>query len=156
MHRSRLLFFVTCCLLLAVSNGCSDGRPKRVPVSGQVLIDGQPLTHGYVRFVPKASRPSKGNLDSQGKFTLYCYEPGDGAVLGIHQVEVSGMQSISEWESRWHAPKHYANVQTSGLTQEITQPTSELTIELTWDGKQPFTEIDESARPPKGVKSWTK
>ena len=32
--------------------GCGDGRPTRVPVSGQVLIDGAPLTHGYVRFTP--------------------------------------------------------------------------------------------------------
>ena len=46
--------------LLAVSVmlvGCDDGRPQRLKVSGQVLIDGKPLTHGYVRFVPQRRPP---------------------------------------------------------------------------------------------------
>ena len=35
-------------LLTPLTFGCDDGRPKRVPVSGQVLIDGEPLRGGIV------------------------------------------------------------------------------------------------------------
>jgi hypothetical protein len=127
--------------------GCGEGRPERVRISGQVLIDGQPLTHGYVRFVPTDARASRGELDSNGRFELGCFEAGDGAVPGTHRVEISGMQRLSDWETRWHAPKKYADYKTSEVTREINGPTEAMLIELTWDGGKPFTEVDESARP---------
>ncbi len=85
--------------------GCGDGRPARVPVSGQVLIDGKPLAHGFVRFVPKGARPSGGDLDEDGHFTLTAYDGGDGAVLGNHRVEIAGSERISPTQIRWHAPR---------------------------------------------------
>lgn len=125
--------------------GCNDGLPTRVPVSGRVLIDGQPLKCGFVRFVPADARASMGTLDADGRFKLYCFKPDDGAVLGLHRVEVSGRERIREGELRWHAPTKYASFQTSGLTQEITGPTDSVLIELSWEGGKPFLEIDESA-----------
>ena len=128
------------CWPIALS-GCGDGRPARVPVSGRVLIDGKPLTHGYVRFAPSNSRPSTGGLDSTGHFVLTCYEPGDGAVTGKHLVTVMGQEPIGAESIQWHAPKKYADPNTSGLTQEITSPTNSIVINITWDGKPgPFTE----------------
>ena len=127
--------------------GCGDDRPARVPVSGRVLIDGKPLTIGSVRFVPAGDRMSTGVLDSNGRFTLSCFDTNDGAVPGLHQVAVNGLQRFSAWEVRWHAPKKYMTEATSGLTQEISGPTDEVVINLTWEGKQPFTEIDEGAKP---------
>jgi hypothetical protein len=141
-------------LLLWIATGCSDGRPSRVPVTGKVLIDGRPLTHGYVRFIPEGARPSSGTLDSEGRFTLSCYEGADGAVVGKHRVEVSGMQSVSEWKARWHAPKKYADHGSSGITKEVTGPTDVMLIELSWEGGSPFTELDETAKAPPGVKSY--
>ncbi len=90
---------------LASSSGCSDGRPARVPVSGQVLIDGKPLTFGYVRFAPADTRASSGSLDAQGRFKLTCFQPGDGAVLGLHQVTVMGQEPIGSETIKWHAQK---------------------------------------------------
>jgi hypothetical protein len=127
--------------------GCGDDRPRRVPVSGRVLIDGKPLTIGSVRFVPAAGRMSTGVLDSNGQFTLSCFDTNDGAVPGLHQVAVNGLERFSDWEVRWHAPKKYTNEQSSGLTQEISGPTEDVVINLTWEGKRPFTEIDEGAKP---------
>ena len=135
---TRLLIALLLCIPTVV--GCGDGRPQRLSVSGRVLIDGEPLTHGFVRFVPKGARPSTGKLDSEGKFTLTCYGDNDGVVPGIHRVEVDGAESISETQNRWHAPKKYARYKTSGLTQEITESTDSLTIDLTWDGGKPFVE----------------
>ena len=120
--------------------GCGDGRPERLPVSGQVLIDGQPLTYGHIRFVPTGSRPSSGRLDEKGRFTLSCYEKNDGIVPGVHKIEVDASESISSKKVKWHAPKKYFRYTNSGLEQEITEPTDSLVINLTWDGGKPFVE----------------
>jgi hypothetical protein len=120
--------------------GCGDGRPERLPVSGQVLIDGQPLTYGYIRFVPEGARPSGGKLDEQGRFTLSCYGENDGIIPGVHRVEVDASESISSKKIKWHTPKKYFRYTTSGLEQTITEPTDSLVIELTWDGGKPFVE----------------
>ncbi len=127
-------------LVLLVFNGCSDGRPPRMDVSGQVLIDGEPLTYGYIRFVPKGARPSGGKLDEQGRFTLSCYGEHDGIVSGVHRVEVNAAEWISSKKRKWHAPPKYFRYNTSGLTQEITGPTDSLVINLTWDGGKPYVE----------------
>jgi hypothetical protein len=127
--------------LLAVA-GCGDGRPKRVPVSGQVLIDGQPLSFGYIGFVPEHDRPSVAKLDKHGRFTMACFDVDDGVVVGKHAVEVIAREPLGEDRLRWHAPKKYASSETSGLVEEITEPTDSLTINLTWDGQRgPFVEV---------------
>ncbi len=120
--------------------GCGDGRPKRLEVSGQVMIDDQPLTYGYIRFIPKGARPSTSMLDENGHFTLTCYGNEDGVVPGLHQVEVNAGEPISSTKTYWHAPKKYSRFRTARLTQEITETTDSLVIDLTWDGGKPFTE----------------
>lgn len=121
----------------ALFAGCSDGRPKRVPVSGQILIDGQPLTHGFIRFAATDQRPSSGQIGPDGRFTLTCYETGDGAVLGSHQVMIMAQERIADDQYKWHTPKKYSSYATSGITQEITEPTDSLLIELTWGDERP-------------------
>jgi hypothetical protein len=139
-NRFIVLLFVTA-MGVPLVVGC-DGRPKRVPVSGQVLIDGKPLTYGAVRFVPSDARQAGGQLDTEGKFALSCFEIGDGVVLGTHRVEVDAGERLSDTKTRWHAPKKYADQRTSGLTREIDGPKEDLLIELTWDGGKPFIEVD--------------
>lgn len=122
-------------------SGCGDGRPTRVPVSGHVLIDGKPLTYGYVEFTIANSRPAMGNVDKDGHFFLTCFDPGDGAVIGKHRVAVVAREPINQETTKWHAPEKYADPASSGITQEITCPTDSVTINLTWDGKPgPFIE----------------
>jgi hypothetical protein len=135
-----VLFFLSVALLA----GCGDGRPKRVPISGQVLIDGKPLDFGFIQFMPENARASDCNLDSNGRFTLSCFGQNDGAVPGKHIVVVSAGETLSPTKTRWHAPKKYADYRTSGLTQEITDANENLTINITWDGGQPYTEVNDS------------
>jgi hypothetical protein len=130
------------CMAFSLAAGCRDNRPTRVPIAGQVLIDGQPLKFGVVRFIPDAGRPSSGKLDSEGRFTLHCFEDDDGAVLGHHRVAVFANEALDEHRTHWHAPPKYASMTNSGLEQQIADPNQSLVIQLTWDGKKPFTEVD--------------
>jgi hypothetical protein len=137
MDTKAALSFIVFVVVVA---GCGDGRPARVAVSGRVLIDGKPLTLGYVRFVPQGARPSGGRIGPDGRFTLTCYDAQDGAVTGRHAVEVVANETLDERRMRWNVPKKYARLETSGLTKDISGPTENLTIELTWAGGQPFVE----------------
>ncbi len=135
--RLALLFSVALPLL----GGCSDGLPKRVPVKGRVTIDGEPLTHGYIRFFPSEGRMSGGSFDEEGYFSLSCFEPGDGALVGEHKIAILAQEPLGETKMRWHAPKKYSNPATSDLRETIDSPTESIEIELTWGKKKgPFIE----------------
>jgi hypothetical protein len=119
--------------------GCDD-RPKRVPVSGQVLIDGKPLKLGKITLVPNGARPSVGTIDENGRFVLHCYEREDGVIPGTHRVAIAANEGIGDTGMKWFAPKKYADFKTSGLEITISEKTEDLKIELTWEGGKPFTE----------------
>lgn len=143
---------IAAALLLALV-GCGDSRPARVPISGQVLIDGEPLKFGVIRFIPDDGRPSSGNLDANGRFTLRCFDDDDGAVLGHHKVAIFANEALDERRTRWHAPPKYASLTNSGLDQTITAGNPSLIIKLTWDGGKPYTDVDRSGDDdPKGLK----
>jgi hypothetical protein len=127
-------------LLVALLAGCGDGRPKRVPVSGRVLIDGRPLEVGSVCLYPADHRMAMANIQGDGHFMLSTYELGDGCVTGRHPVSVNASKLINQQTMRWFAPKKYAGADTSGLEYEITGPTEDLQIQLTWGGGKPFNE----------------
>jgi len=140
-HKAAWIVIMLACLSLA---GCSDGRPARVPVSGRVLIDGQPLKYGQVQFIPDNARLSGGRLDAEGRFTLSCFEKDDGVVLGLHRVTVTAGEFVSASQTRWHAPKKYTDPARSGLTQQISGPMDDLVINITWNGGKPFVESHEA------------
>jgi hypothetical protein len=131
-----------CASGLAMTAGC-EKNPDRVAISGQVLIDGQPLRYGQVRFVPQGGRPSDAELDENGRFTLTSFKPGDGAALGVHRIAVFANEQLDGTRTKWHAPKKYSYYESSGLTREITGPADDVLIELTWKGDEhgkPFIE----------------
>ncbi len=138
---TSLRVFIAAAMFAIVSlAGCDDGRPQRVPVSGRVLIDGQPLTHGFVQVVPAGDRAASGKIGADGRFTLTTFEENDGCVLGTHAVAVIGLESMGAGAQKWHAPKIYASPETSGLTIDVTGPTDSIELNLTWDGGKPFIE----------------
>jgi hypothetical protein len=132
-----------CAAAAAVAlSGCGDGRPARVPVAGKVLIDGKPVVIGAVRFTPADGRPATGELGPDGSFRLTTFEPGDGAVVGMHTVTIHSTEELSPTQFRWNVPKKYQATSTSGLSEKIDGPTDSLTIELTWGGeKGPIVEF---------------
>jgi hypothetical protein len=65
----------------------------QVPVSGQVTVDGQPVTSGQVSFIPTSTDapavgPSGGTIDSSGKYTIHT-DGRAGAPLGKYKVTVN-------------------------------------------------------------------
>ena len=125
---------------VAVSQfGCSR-RPRLVPVSGQVLIDGKPITAGFIRVVPNNARAAQAQIGPDGRFTLGTFDKNDGCVPGTHQVIVSAFDQ-SGGGLRWLAPQKYCDRKTSGLSVEITGPTDSLTIQLTWEGVEQTEEV---------------
>lgn len=123
--------------LLLLATGCGSEN-EIVPVSGQVLIDGKPVTHGFVQVAPKGFRAASGKIGPNGRFTLTTVKEGDGCAVGTHPAAVIATESINASSQRWHAPRKYQDFATSGLTVNVTGPTNDLKIELTWDGGKPF------------------
>lgn len=133
-------FLVVFAVLISCAlTGCGDGRPERVPVSGRVMLDGKPLTRGYIRVVPSEARSSGGPIDSNGRFVLGTYEPDDGCVVGTHRVEVCSNEPRGG-DLFWYAPKKYANIETSEITVTIAEPTTDLQVDISWSGGRPLLE----------------
>jgi hypothetical protein len=127
-------------IALAIAAGCGDGRPLRVPVSGQVLIDGKPLRDAHIRFYPTEGRSATAMSDPEGRFALSCYQDNDGVIPGQQKVVVAAFETINANTLKWNAPKKYSEEGASGLEYKIEKPESDFKIELTWDGGKPFVE----------------
>jgi len=91
MTRLRFLAAVG---VLAVVVGCSDG-PRFAPVSGVVMLDGQPYAKAVVSFQPigTADNPNPGRgssayTDENGRFVLKHDDDRSGAVVGKHRVRI--------------------------------------------------------------------
>jgi len=77
-------FALVVCFSLA---GCGDSGI--VPVSGTLTYKGKPVTNAFINFVPEKGRPSMGETDASGRFTL-AYDPQTkGAQVGKHKVFVT-------------------------------------------------------------------
>jgi hypothetical protein len=138
---------VLCCAVLAPLAGCGGGnlKQKTHPVTGKVTVDGKPLAGATVVFhaVDKANfkweELPQGTTDANGKFTLFTYEPGDGAPAGEYKVAVElaaaaddqGGDQVKRARGP-RIPDRYHDPSKSGLTAKVTSGTNELpTFELT-------------------------
>lgn len=126
-----LVIFIVALLCI----GCGDGRPTRVPVSGTVLIDGKPVEAGWVCIMPDNARPAISAIGSDGRFKLTTYDDDDGVVPGKHTVTVTAIESRNNGTiTRYLVPPKYQAVETTDVQVEISEPTEDLTIELSWEG----------------------
>lgn len=150
--RSSLVMLATLSLMAAPS-GCSRYRedewsrawPARVPVSGVVTLDTQPVEGAHVAFATDRAGKAYNAMavtDAQGRFRLQTFRPQDGAVPGMHRVQIEKTTfsdppadlppeaSFTPVETS-HLPKKYRSTRTSGLTAEVTeQGPNEFVFEL--------------------------
>ena len=72
--------------LSLTGTGCDSSNV--VPVSGTLTYKGKPVTTAIINFVPAEGRPSVGETDANGRFTM-TYDPQTkGAQKGKHRVFV--------------------------------------------------------------------
>jgi hypothetical protein len=88
-----------------------------------VLLDGQLLTGGVVTTLPERGRGARGEIDSQGRFTLSSGDLGEGATLGTHRVAVVAVDETGEFRpeapKKLITPEKYATAETSGLSIDV-------------------------------------
>ena len=135
--------------------GCGDGRPPLVSVRGVVKLDGKPVAHAEVMFVPRpGGRPSSAVTNADGEFELESFREGDGALIGTHDVAIAKAERTGTTEAqdadplapmsldtttsarrtqlKWLLPKKYSDVKTSGLTATV-EPDTENHFEFDLD-----------------------
>ena len=146
----KSVLFVSLAFMIA---GCQEPPPKLITASGKVLVDGEPLSDGTIRFVPAEGRPMSSAILDDGSFQLGTNSVGDldgsdGVPPGKYKVAVSS-SIIEDEESdkiRWLAPRHYADFRTSGIEIDLQESKDDLLIELTWECAEVAsgeTEVDE-------------
>ncbi|MBM4002697.1 MAG: DUF4198 domain-containing protein [Planctomycetes bacterium] len=117
--------------------GCGAGEPKIHPVTGKVLLNGQPLADASVVFHPvdAQSRPELRRLtartDAGGAFRLTTRDPGDGAPAGEYGVTVEFRELVQEGDEFVRSganllPDRYAHPATSGLHCRIEAGSNQL------------------------------
>jgi hypothetical protein len=110
--------------------GCGGGdRPKTIPISGRVTIDGQPPGEvGRLHFTPTqaaegySKRPAGGAFTADGTYRVMSWEPDDGLVPGHYTVSLMPGDL-----SKTAIPPKYRESGTSGL--EVDVPADEDRIE---------------------------
>ncbi|MFO0843359.1 MAG: carboxypeptidase-like regulatory domain-containing protein [Gemmataceae bacterium] len=139
--------------LLSAGCGRSD-RPPLGRVSGTITYNEQPLAKANVIFFPdkEGIRSGMGVTDEQGRYTLFTYDPGDGAPVGKHKVTVTlrgAPQKVDMHPSVVNKalgeayyeqaaatgkpliPEKFFNPMTSGLAAEVKSGSNTLDFALT-------------------------
>lgn len=80
-------------LLTIVCTGCEQELPVRFPVSGKILVNGQPAAGAKVRFLntdefQKSMPVAYAETGEDGSFRLSTVEARDGALPGEYRVTV--------------------------------------------------------------------
>jgi hypothetical protein len=117
------------------------GKSEKFPVAqveGCVKCNGQPVTAGLVVFTPtgtsaenpeESGRSASGVIKPDGTYELTTYDPGDGAIIGSHSVQVFAPAPLDD-----DAPLTDANRYVCGKTalQKSVEPGDNLIdLELT-------------------------
>ena len=134
------------CTLLAALVGVAGCGIKRVPTSGKVTLDGQPMTEGVLQFIPDVSKGNNLRVScsgpiSNGRWNLVTSgmeraNTGPGAPVGWFKVRYTHPNEGSKQPGQSAAPKvaaKYYREETTPLSIELTDPppAEGYTIELT-------------------------
>ena len=129
--------------ILLVVGGCGKNSSGRYEVRGWVMLDGEPLESGLVRFVPVAGTksPSAGGEIDQGAFQI---SGNKGPFAGDYRVEITASRGtgvmqydkvldINYEEQEQYLPARYNR--SSKLAAQISaEGTNEFNFDLSLDG----------------------
>ena len=125
-------------LLLACLAGCGS-HPRRVPVSGLVTIQGDPLRWGVILLDPiDGGPPAVGEMQRDGTFRLTTFREFDGAIPGTYRVSflvypLDGPPALYGRTKKKsdYLPVKYTDPQRSGLQVVISDRDNHLELHLT-------------------------
>jgi hypothetical protein len=114
-------------------SGCGRDGVKLYPVTGKVLVNGNPAANAMVVFHPvgavaaDAVRP-RATVGSDGSFTLTTHQAGDGAPPGEYRVTVELWLSSGKGDESptSRLPAVYARPESSGLSATVNAGPTEL------------------------------
>ncbi|MCC6421217.1 MAG: hypothetical protein IT429_23520 [Gemmataceae bacterium] len=119
--------------LVATSGGCGGGKTTG-KVSGQVWLNGKPVTDGEVHFISKKGGGGRGSITGAGayavddpletgEYTVYVapHPPGQAGPPGTGKVPRQPASKI---------PNKYRDPNTSGLSYTIKEGANEYKIEM--------------------------
>jgi len=124
-------------LVVLVLSGCRGDHLPTVPVEGKVCCQGKPLEFGSVLFQPDRGPPARGLIARDGTFRLSTYGGDDGAVVGLHRVQITCFECQrlgapfrpkpgEELNSgKLLIPPKYTRFETSGLRMEVKPSSNE-------------------------------
>lgn len=138
--RGRLLNGVGFALLILTGCGGADTM-QTAKVSGMVTLDGKAVTGGSLTLQPQSGgksglvgKSASGEVKPDGSFQLTTYSPGDGAVIGKHQVVYSppGVATPEVPEGAHAEPQKvpYQGATPKQTEVEVKAGENKLTIEL--------------------------
>src|SRR5919201_4988182 len=123
------------CALLAALIGVAGCGIKRIPTSGKVTLDGQPMTEGVLEFIPDVSKGNNLRVScsgpiSNGRWNLVTSgmeraNTGTGAPVGWFKVRYTHPNEGSKQPGQAAAPKvaaKYYREETTPLSIELTDP----------------------------------
>lgn len=133
----RVCLLPVAMILIACVSSCSEPprggpRVKVVPLSGMLLVNGQPAKDAFVRLhpvvadggsIPNPGVASQAQVDSEGKFTISSYEGGDGAPPGEYRISItwnypSGL-TLNQWGGPDRLNGQYADPKQTGVTVTV-------------------------------------
>jgi hypothetical protein len=111
--------------VLLLACGCDKSRSQNESVEGTLKLDGTPVPHVLVEFVPDDSKtqapPSSGVTDDKGHFQLMCDNKKAGAVIGKHNVVIQkGRKDASTPALTLAIPDVYTMAVKTPLQIEVT------------------------------------
>ncbi len=137
--------FMVCSILgMVLLLGCSRGRSgiEIVRVEGRITFDGGPMpAAGTLRFLPRSqaangsgsrpTRPGSAQFETDGRFRVTSWEPGDGLVPGTYAVSVECWQTPPTMDGPpavSHVPSTHLAAATTPL--EIVVPIGEKVVQV--------------------------
>ena len=146
------MFSVRCAwlwLVVAVAGcvGSPSNLPQLVPVSGTVMLDGEPLSGAVVTFIPTESTRgtgANGYTDTAGKYEIVANHGGKGAPEGTYKVLIAKLvmpdgsdfpinSNIAPLDSpaRQILPARYSEVNQTELTATVRDGANTIDFPLT-------------------------
>ncbi|HEX6960596.1 MAG TPA: hypothetical protein VF175_01920 [Lacipirellula sp.] len=156
---NRLSLFAVL-LASSVGCGGSGDQLPRAQVTGTVTLNGEPVPAATILFRPASGRAGRGKVENGVIVEASTYGINDGIVLGTHKIAVQPIpevvpitgsrmdepstpgkstQTLPSYAADLRParakpagiPAKYQDPDRSGLSAEITEDNSELTLELT-------------------------